>query len=131
MNPRRAVLFCLPFLLCGLLLSGCSQSKDPSAQAAEAYLKALVAKDADQLSALSCAAWEPDALLELDSFQAVEATLEGLDCQKSGETEGQDDVQCQGKIVATYNQEKTEIDLSRRTYQVIEEGGDQRVCGYR
>jgi len=121
----------LPFLLCGLLLSGCSQSKDPSAQAAEAYLKALVAKDADQLSALSCAAWEPDALLELDSFQAVEAALEGLDCQKAGDSEGQAEVLCQGKIVATYNQEKTEIDLSRRTYQVVEEGGEQRVCGYR
>jgi hypothetical protein len=130
LNPKRIELIMAIFLTGLIVLSGCSQGKDPSAAAAEEYLKALVGKDADQLSSLSCSAWEADALLELDSFQAVEASLEGMDCQKSGEEEGQVQVQCQGKIVATYNQEMTEIDLSRRVYQVVEEGGELRVCGY-
>ena len=61
--------------LFSLLLSACTPSGDSGpGKAAEAYLNALVSGDADRMSALSCATWEENALLELDSFMAVDAT---------------------------------------------------------
>ena len=35
------------------------------------------------------------------------------------------------KIVANYGNEVLELDLSERSYQVVEEGGEWRMCGYR
>lgn len=129
---KRWIIF---FLLMGLLalsVSACSAgSDDPAARAVEAYLRALVAKDPNALSALSCADWEAGALRELDALQTVETRLEGLQCQ-SQSTDGQYIfVACQGSILATYNNEDQVLDLSARTYQVIEQGGDYLVCGYR
>jgi hypothetical protein len=40
-------------------------------------------------------------------------------------------VLCNGKIIATYDTEDQELDLSVRTYQVVEEGGEWLVCGVR
>lgn len=115
-----------------LLLAGCASSDaDAPANAVEDYLSALVAKHADRLTTLSCGDWEDDALLELDSFQAVTARLEGLACEQTG-TEGDIAlVLCNGSIVATYNDEDQELDLSVRTYQVVQEGGEWLVCGVR
>jgi hypothetical protein len=114
-----------------LLLAACGSSVDPAVAAVEAYLNALVAKQSDMLSALSCADWESNALLELDSLQAVETRLDGLSCAVTG-TEGDTTlVVCQGKILATYNNEDQELDLSVRTYQVVQQGGESLVCGYR
>lgn len=120
------------FLL--LLLAGCSaggQSGSGAAGAIEAYNQALVAKDAERLSTLSCAEWEEDARTELESFGAVKTTLEDMRCQESG-TEGDTTlVACTGKISADYNGEILEIDLADHTYQAKLEGGDWRMCGYR
>lgn len=99
--------------------------------AVENYLNALVAKDEAVLSTLSCAEWEMTALLELDSFQAVEVRMEGLSCEEAGKDGDITLVVCQGKIIATYNEEDQELDLSLRTYEVIEQGGENLVCGYR
>ncbi len=115
-----------------LLLAACGQATDPAVTAVESYLNALVNKDSSTLSSLSCADWEPNALLELDSLQAVETRLEGLSCSvESTEDDGTTLVVCQGKILATYNNEDQELDLSVRTYQVVEQGGEYLVCGYR
>lgn len=117
-----------------LILAGCSgggQSGSGAAGAVEAYNQALVAKDAERLSTLSCADWEQDARTELESFGAVKTTLEDMRCQESG-TEGDFTlVTCSGKISADYNGEILEIDLADHTYQVKMEGGDWRMCGYR
>ena len=115
-----------------LAVSGCVSSNDNApVQAVEAYLNALVEKDANRLTTLSCGEWEEDALLELDSFQAVSARLEGLACEQTG-TDGETAlVLCNGNIVASYNEENQELDLSVRTYQVMEEGGEWLVCGTR
>jgi hypothetical protein len=121
------------FVLFGTLsLSACASSNENApAKAVEGYLNALVAKDADRLSSLVCADWEDEALLELDSFQAVTPRLDGLACEQTG-TEGNTAlVLCNGKIVATYNNEDQELDLSVRTYQVVQEGGEWLVCGTR
>ena len=98
----------------------------------ETYLEALVEKDASRLSSLSCADWEPMALLELDSLQAVETRLEGLSCSTTAEeTDGTFSVDCSGKLLATYNNEDQEIDLSSNTYIVIDQSGEYLICGYR
>ncbi|MFN3741659.1 MAG: hypothetical protein ACK4VW_03175 [Anaerolineales bacterium] len=128
---RTILLAVFPF---AFLLSACGQSSsaaDPAARAVEQYVTALVEKNAERLSALSCADWEGSALMELDSFQAVQTRLEGLQCQTVS-TEGTTSlVQCQGKIIATYGNEEQSLDLSLRAYQVIQQGSDHLVCGYR
>jgi len=117
----------------GVLLSSCrsvASSTAPSGTV-EAYIQALVGMDKNHLSALSCSTWEPTALQEMDSFQAVKTRLEGLACQVSGTDGATTLVKCQGKIIATYNGEDQALDLSVRTYQVVQQGGEYVVCGFR
>lgn len=122
----------LSLFLANLLLTACSTSNaDAPAKAVEDYLNALVAKDANKLPTLVCAEWEEDALIELDSFQAVTASLENVSCTQSGTDGDAALVHCTGDIVASYNNEDQRLDLSVRTYQVIEDGGDWLVCGTR
>jgi hypothetical protein len=115
-----------------LLLTACASANgNAPVQAVENYLDALVAKDADRLSTLSCGDWEDDALLELDSFQAVNTRLEEVACEQTGTDGSTVLVLCNGKIIATYDTEDQELDLSVRTYQVVQEGGEWLVCGVR
>ena len=114
-----------------VLVSACGSGGGQAVRAVEDYLNALVSKDGDRLSALSCADWEPSALLELDSLQAVDTRLEGLACAVSGTDGDTTLVSCDGQIIATYNDEDQALDLSVRTYQVVEQGGESLVCGYR
>lgn len=117
----------------GLLLSSCGSAASSTTPAGtvEAYIHALVGMDKNHLSELSCADWEPSALQEMDSFQAVKTRLEGLACQVSATDGATTLVKCQGKIIATYNGEDQTLDLSARTYQVVQQGGEYVVCGYR
>ena len=127
----RLVLFTL--LAASTLLAACGAQaggSSPAVQAVQTYLQALVAKDPAKLANQSCKAWESDATLEMDSFQAVTATLEGVACQETGKDGSTALVNCKGNIVATYNNEKQNLDLSPRTYKVVQEGGEWRVCGY-
>lgn len=115
-----------------LLLAACAAASDNApVNAVEEYLNALVEKDADRISTLVCGEWEEDALIELDSFQAVETRLEGVACQQTGSDGDMALVLCNGSIIATYDNEDQELDLSVRTYQVVQEGGDWLVCGTR
>ena len=115
-----------------LAVSACASNNDNApVQAVEDYLNALVEKDANRLTTLSCGEWEEDALLELDSFQAVTARLEGVACEQTGTDGDTALVLCNGNIVATYNNEDQQLDLSVRTYQVVQEGGEWLVCGTR
>ncbi|HEX2994539.1 MAG TPA: hypothetical protein VHP14_06940, partial [Anaerolineales bacterium] len=129
---RKISLIVLVIIVSTMFLTACaSGNENAPAKAVEDYLNALVAKDENRLSTLSCGDWEDDALLELDSFQAVTARLDGLACEQTG-TDGEAAlVLCQGKIVATYDNEDQELDLSVRTYQVVQEGGEWLVCGVR
>ena len=131
-DPVRILLFVLCIGLTALLLTACeAQTNDAPAQAVENYLDALVARDANRLSTLSCGEWEEDALLEMDSFQAVTPRLEEVACEQTGTDGSTALVLCNGRIIATYNEEDQELDLSVRTYQVVQEGGDWLVCGTR
>ncbi len=122
----------LILLLASAWLTACGPSaSDAPAKAVEDYLNALVTKDADRLPTLVCGEWEEDALIELDSFQAVTASLENVSCTQTGTDGDTALVLCTGNIVASYNDEDQRLDLSVRTYQVIEQGGDWLVCGTR
>ena len=128
---RKLALGVVLFAVVAVLFTACGgKAADQGAQAVEDYINALVNKDSAKLSALSCATWEANAQLEFDSLQAVTTRLEGLSCSVI-ETDGSTtQVNCQGKILATYNSEEQEIDLSVRNYQVIQQDGDYLVCGY-
>jgi hypothetical protein len=129
---RKFFLLLIVVLLAIPALAACASKKvDAPAKAVEDYLNALVAKDSDRLTTLSCSDWEDDALLELDSFQAVTTKLDGLACQQTGTDGDTALVLCKGKIIATYNNEDQELDLSVRTYQVVQQDGDWLVCGTR
>jgi hypothetical protein len=128
----RTIFMTILMIAVAISLTACAASdNNASAQAVEDYLNALVAKDADRLATLSCGGWEEDALLELDSFQAVEARLDGVACEQTGTDGDTTLVLCNGKIIATYDTEDQELDLSVRTYQVVQEGGEWLVCGVR
>ena len=129
---RKIFLVVLVTILSTLLLTACASRNDNApAKAVEDYLKALVAKDENRLSTLSCGDWEDEALLELDSFQGVTARLDGATCAQTGTDGDTALVLCKGKIIATYNNEDQDLDLSVRTYQVVQEGGEWLVCGVR
>jgi hypothetical protein len=129
---RTFSLTVLVIILTTLMLTACASGNDHApVKAVEDYLNALVTKDADRLSTLSCGDWEDGALLELDSFQAVTARLEGVACEQTGTDGNTALVLCNGKIIATYDTEDQELDLSVRTYQVVQEGGEWLVCGVR
>jgi len=55
--------------------------------------------------------------------------LEGLSCAQTGTDGDAALVTCQGRLIATYGNEDQEIDLSARTYRLVEQGGDWLVCG--
>ena len=128
----RKILLALFLLLpANLLLVACPSGADAPAKAVENYLNALVEKDEARLSTLVCGDWEEDALIELDSFQAVTARLENAACTQTGMDGETSLVDCTGSIIASYNDEDQELDLSVRTYQVTQEGSDWLVCGVR
>jgi hypothetical protein len=129
---RKVLLSFFIFILVAVLLAACSGSSDDApAKAVEAYLNALVAKDENLLPTLVCGDWEQDALIELDSFQAVTPRLDNAACKQTSTDGDMALVNCTGKIIATYNNEDQELDLSVRTYQVVEDNGDWLVCGTR
>ena len=127
----RKLLLILSVVLIANILSACASNTDAPAQAVENYLNALVNKEADRVPTLVCGDWEADAMIEVDSFQAVTARLENASCSQTGTDGDTALVTCTGNIVVTYNGEDQQLDLSVRTYQVEEQGGDWLVCGTR
>lgn len=121
----------LVFLLSSVLTACAAGGADGPEKTAEAYLNALVAGDGDKMATLSCADWEMNAMLELDSFQAVEARLQDLKCEQSGTDGDIALVTCQGQIVTSYDGEDTEIALNTRSYEMTKSAGEWLVCGYR
>ena len=115
-------------ILSSLLLASCAKSDNSgAATVVEKYLNALVTKNDADLSTLSCADWESQAMLQLDSFAAVTASLEGVTCSVSGTDGDKTLVNCQGSIISTYDNEDTTLD--QFTYEVIKQGSDWLVCG--
>lgn len=128
-TKMRYLLLIIPAII-ALALAACGGNADAPAQTVELYHQALVDKDQDRLINYSCAAWEMDALLELDSFVSVETSLVDVSCATISEESGTAKVQCEGIISASYDGEAREFPLNTRTFIVVEEGGEWRVCGY-
>jgi hypothetical protein len=126
----RARLLLLILLALTSILAGCASEEDP-ADAVEGYYKALVEKDRDKFMGLACAGWEGMALMDFDSFGAVDASLVDLACEK---VEGDGDaatVTCTGDILVEYEGEDNELfALDDYTYTVIKENGEWQMCGY-
>lgn len=97
-------------------------SDDPAVLAVEQYLQAKVEGDDEAIRGLLCAEREADLQQEASSFDAVEATIEGMVCTRDG-----DAVRCEGAIVADYGGENTEFPLA--AYRVVEEDGVWKWCG--
>jgi len=126
----RHGLFALAAL--GWLLAACGGGADPAgaAQTVEAYLQARVEEDVDQMILLSCPEWEAQARLEAVSFEAMDATLEGVTCQPGTSQDDGTLVDCDGKIVTTYQGEQREWSVSEHPYRVVQQDGEWRMCGY-
>jgi hypothetical protein len=114
-----------------LALAACSSGSTSPAGAVGAYFKALVGKDSAKTLALSCAAWEPSAQIDSDTFALYPATLENFSCKETSRTGETADVTCTGKAILDYNGEKQEINFADRIYQARLEGGEWRMCGYK
>jgi hypothetical protein len=124
---KTTIFFPITLLTGMLLLTACAVSGPETAVAA--FWQALVEKDSAQVSSLSCAAYEPEALTTLESFNAVETKLEDLICTVNSQDGDTASVSCTGSIIATYGAENMVIDLSARTYTAKKESGDWRMCG--
>ena len=108
-----------------LAIAACSSSGggDP-AKTVEQYLTAKVASDETALRGLLCSEMEADVAIEASSFAGLDAKLDGMSCQRQGDS---DTVTCSGKIVATYGTEQTDFPLS--SYRVVQEDGEWKWCG--
>jgi len=89
----------------GVFLDGCQGGQSGAASAIQKYLQARAASDVDQMTLLSCPAWEAQARVEAASFKSMNAKLDGVTCQVSGSDGGTTLVTCQGHIVTTYQGE--------------------------
>lgn len=131
--PRR---YSTVLLILASLLAACAPSAPQAADSGAArvvvdYLKARVAGDVDAMVRLSCADWEAGARREAASLRNIRATLKDANCAVS-ELQGERAfVACSGKIVADYNGELRDLDLSARQFALVRQGGDWLVCGYR
>jgi len=112
-------------------LVACQSEANDAPKTIEAYIQALSKQDANQVSSLSCADWEQEAVIEVDSFTAVSSEVRDLACQQSGQDGDSVYVSCTGVIALDYGGEAQQIDLSSRTYVARQEGGEWRMCGYR
>jgi hypothetical protein len=127
---RRATVVLVLFSLISILAVGCGGGSGDAASVTKAYLQALVDKNENTISDLSCADWESQAKLEVESMQSVKAELKDVSCKVSGTDGDKTLVSCQGSIQFTYTNESQQLDLSQRTYEMAKEGGEWRVCGY-
>ena len=126
---RSKWLILIPTLVLLLILVACTGSSTAPADAIAAFWQAMVAKDAAQLSSLSCAAYEAQALITMESFGAFEPELSDLLCEvieASGDTAS---VSCEGTIAVSYGAEILTIDLADHDYIAVREGSDWRMCG--
>ena len=127
-NTSRAFFIVIIFIFA---LVACKNEAKDASKTIEAYIQALSKQDANLVSSLSCADWEPEALIEVDSFTAVSSEVKELACQQTGQDGDDAYVSCTGVISLDYGGEAQQIDLSSRSYVARQEGGEWTMCGYR
>jgi hypothetical protein len=109
-----------------IIISACSQGVvGEPVETVEQYINAKAKADRDAIRHLLCSEMEMEYEREANTFDGLsEVRVEGLSCQK---VPGSENVNCQGKIIATYGTEDTEFPLT--TYKVVQEGGEWKWCG--
>lgn len=126
---KRPTLLIVALLSSLLSLSGCARSNPPTV-AVTRYLEAIVEKDPVAAANLSCLDWEEGAYAEASSFETVEVRLEQISCSVEAAGDQVQMIKCSGDIVANYGGEDQNIPLSARTFYVVREAGEWRMCGY-
>lgn len=120
------------FFIFTFILSACGAGDSGASQAVEGYITALASKDEASLLSNSCATYEDDALLVLDSLELVEVSLaDGVACQEVGNDGDTTLVNCTATLQMSYGGEPQELDFSNITYEVVNENGNWLVCGTR
>jgi PBP1b-binding outer membrane lipoprotein LpoB len=125
---RTKIFLLLAILLSAFLFTGCNKNSD-SASTMEAFMNAMVAKDSTQISQLSCPDFLSTAQEMIDSFSSVDLTIKDLSCSEKTNSGNKAIVNCSGTITTSYNNENTDIDLSKLDYQLQKINGDWLVCG--
>ena len=128
---KKSMIF-ICMLICIAVLTACSAKKNNSeaAKPVEAFYDAIVTQNRDRVSSITCAAWEKDALREVDAFMGVKSELKDFSCTVSAENKDEATVTCTGSIAASYGTEITDFPLGNRSHKVIKEQGEWRICGY-
>ncbi len=113
-------------------LAACSKQSKSSeaARPVEAFYDAIVSQKRDRVGSIACAAWEKDALREVDAFMGVKSELKDFSCAVTEENGDTATVACKGRIAASYGEEITDFPLDGKIHKVIKEQGEWRICGY-
>jgi hypothetical protein len=120
------------FISLSLILSACGAGDSGASQTVEGYITAIASKDEAGLISNSCADYEDDALLILDSLELVEVSLaDGVACEAVGADGDTTLVNCNATLQMSYGGEPQTLDFSKITYEVINENGNWLVCGTR
>ena len=129
---NKIVLFTQAILLIIFTLASCSggSSIDEAAMAVETYIRALANRDLNDITSIVCLAWGEQAQLEFNSFSAVTAKVEGLECQVTSSEGDYAVVECQGVLITNDGEDDQEIQLKVNHYQTLFEEGKWRMCGY-
>ena len=120
-------------LLVSVMLLACSGgAADPAGapKAIESYLQARVKADVDKMISLSCVDWEAKARVEATSAKSQNEQLKEVTCKLGSAAGNAQLVQCDGKILNSYNGETRERNLSELTFRAVADGGEWRMCGY-
>ena len=122
----------LALLCAALFAAGCANKTvdDGPAKATEAFYRAIVEQNRDQVSTIACADWEKTALREVDAFMGVKSELQDFGCSVKSVEGDSAIVTCHGKIAASYGAEITDFPLEGREHTVVKEAGEWRICGY-
>jgi len=129
MKLHQFVAACVVILLA---VSACgTKTTANAADATYAYLQALASKDKDAVISLTCKESEEQAILEVDALMSVDAALNDIRCEQTGQDGDEVLVVCTGSLDLTYNDEIRAIELGKRTYSMKMEDGQWRVCSYK
>jgi hypothetical protein len=120
------------FYIFTFIISACGGSDSGASQTVESYITAISSKDEAGLISNSCADYEDDATLLLDSLELVEVSLaDGVACQNVGSDGDTTLVNCTATLQMSYGGEPQTLDFSKITYEVVSENGNWLVCGTR
>jgi len=126
---KKIFIFMCMMLIC-MLVFACTPNGNAAADGTLAYLEALAKKDKNAVVSLTCKAWEDQAILEVDALMSVGSELKEVNCREVGQEGDVVMVVCSGNLNLTYNDEIRSIDLSKRTYSMVMEDGQWRMCSY-